>query len=99
MVVGYALSGGRSSDVATEMPQYVSSRESLPRNWTGALPGRFPTNGWYCWWVGDPDLGDSWQQPGGWMHNVLPYMEQQPLHDLQLGKSGQSRKDAATQMV
>ena len=26
--------------------------------------GRFPSNGWSCWWVGDPDLGDSWQQPG-----------------------------------
>ena len=50
--------------------------------------GRFPSNGWYCAWVGDPDLGDSWQQPGGWMYNLLPYMEQQALHDLQAGKSG-----------
>ena len=61
--------------------------------------GRFPSNGWYCLWVGDPDLGDSWQQPGGWMYNLLPYMEQQPLHDLQAGKTGQVRKDAATQMI
>ena len=61
--------------------------------------GRFPSNGWYCRWVGDPDLGDSWQQPGGWMYNLLPYMEQQALHDLQLGKSGQARLDAATQMI
>ena len=61
--------------------------------------GRLPTGGWAFLWVGDPDLGDDWQQPGGWMYNLLPYMEQQALHDLQVGKTGQTRKDAATQMI
>jgi prepilin-type N-terminal cleavage/methylation domain-containing protein/prepilin-type processing-associated H-X9-DG protein len=46
---------------------------------------RFPTGGWGCAWVGDPDRGTNWRQPGGWIYNVLPYIEQQALHDLGMG--------------
>ncbi len=44
-----------------------------------------PTDGWGFDWVGDPDLGNDWRQPGGWLYNVLPFIEQQPLHDLGVG--------------
>ena len=42
----------------------------------------FPTGGWGWDWVGDPDRGFGPDQPGSWMFNILPYMEQGPLHDL-----------------
>ena len=38
-----------------------------------------PTGGWGNAWVGDPNYGFGQQQPGGWVFNVLPYIEQENL--------------------
>lgn len=48
--------------------------------------GRFPTGGWGYNWVGDADRGTDWRQPGGYLYNTLPFIEQQPLHDLGIGE-------------
>lgn len=41
-----------------------------------------PTGGWGSDWVGDPDRGSGRQQPGGWIYNILPYIEEGNLHQL-----------------
>lgn len=44
--------------------------------------GFLPAAGWSPWTVGDGDRGFGKEQPGGWIYNILPYVEQPAVHDL-----------------
>ncbi len=57
---------------------------------------RYPTGGWGDAWVGDADLGNDWRQPGGWLYNLLPYIEQQALHDMGAGMNTTNKNNAHT---
>ena len=49
-----------------------------------AETGSMPANGWGYGWAGDPNMGSSRRQPGGWMYNILPYTDYQNIWDLGL---------------
>lgn len=61
--------------------------------------GRFPTGGWACSWIGNPDWGTGRGQSGGWMFNLLPYLELRQIYKLQAGLTGTARKNAALTMI
>ena len=61
--------------------------------------GYYPGGGWGWGWFGDPKYGSGVTQPGGWIFNVLPFIDQQNLHDLQKGKTGVALATAAGQML
>jgi prepilin-type N-terminal cleavage/methylation domain-containing protein len=42
----------------------------------------FPSGGWNWEWCGDPDRDTGREQPGNWVFALLPFLEQQALHDL-----------------
>jgi hypothetical protein len=44
--------------------------------------GHFPTGGWGWSWVGDKDRGLGVDQPGGWVFNALPFIEESSLYDM-----------------
>lgn len=46
--------------------------------------GHFPTGGWGEGQDGRPDRGFGRDQTGGWVYNILPFVEQEALHDLGL---------------
>jgi prepilin-type N-terminal cleavage/methylation domain-containing protein/prepilin-type processing-associated H-X9-DG protein len=56
--------------------------------------GWLPTGGWGFPWCGDTDRGFGGRQPGGWCFNVLPYIEQQALHDMSAGGTDAERAAA-----
>ena len=47
----------------------------------------FPTGGWGWSWVGDPNEGFDTRQPGGWVFNVLPFMEQEAVWEIGIGST------------
>ena len=95
--------------VALLLPAVQSVRESarrvhcgnnLKQLGAGALQhesahGYYPSGGWGCYWGGDPDCGFGPQQPGGWIYNLLPYIEQQPLWQLGAGQTPAQKQAAA----
>ena len=46
------------------------------------LYGWYPSGGWSKRWIGLPDRGAGEGQPGGWIYNVLPFVEQSNLYKL-----------------
>jgi prepilin-type N-terminal cleavage/methylation domain-containing protein len=52
-----------------------------------------PVAGWNYRYAGDPDKGFGASQPGGWHYNVLPFIEQEALHDLGKGRPDAERRE------
>ena len=50
-----------------------------------------PGNGWGYLWVGEPDRGSGPEQPGGWIYQLLPYLEQVPLKQVGSGLTGAAK--------
>jgi prepilin-type N-terminal cleavage/methylation domain-containing protein len=61
--------------------------------------GFFPTGGWGWGYVGDADRGYDYHQCGGWINNILPYLEQRSLYDLGAGLSATAKSTANAQRV
>ncbi len=58
---------------------------------------RFPSGGWGWEWIGMPDRGTGPEQPGSWLYNVLPFVDQGNLRSLGMGqKSPQIEQSLAT---
>ena len=52
----------------------------------------YPTGGWSIVWLGDPDRGFDKGQPGGWIYNSLPFMEQESLRLIGQGQTFAEKK-------
>jgi prepilin-type N-terminal cleavage/methylation domain-containing protein len=48
----------------------------------------FPSGGWGWYWVGVPSRGTGPDQPGGWLYNILPYVEQGNIAQMGSSQTG-----------
>lgn len=58
-----------------------------------------PSGGWGWHWTGDAARGFGHDQPGGWVYNVLPYIEQQSLYDSARGTTTDDLQVAQQRMI
>src|SRR5262249_19974442 len=79
-----AIQAARDAARRTQCTDNVKNIALAGRNHVEAM-GHFPTGGWGYRWVGDPDQGYGEDQPGGFLYNILPFIEQRALHDLGTG--------------
>jgi type II secretory pathway pseudopilin PulG len=89
---------------AREAARRTQCSNNLKQLGLGALQhvekhGHFPSGGWGWYWVGDPDRGFTRRQPGGWIYNLLPYVEQEALHQLGAGKTGTAKMQDAGRLI
>jgi prepilin-type N-terminal cleavage/methylation domain-containing protein/prepilin-type processing-associated H-X9-DG protein len=59
----------------------------------------FPTGGWGHGWTGDPERGYFRGQPGGWVFNILPQIEEASLHDRGIGLAPAQKSAAAAEVI
>jgi prepilin-type N-terminal cleavage/methylation domain-containing protein len=64
-----------------------------------AQNGFFPTGGWGYGWAGDPDRGFNIQQPGGFLYNILPFIDQANLWRIGAGATASQKPTLLAQTV
>jgi prepilin-type N-terminal cleavage/methylation domain-containing protein len=59
--------------------------------------GFYPSGGWGNHWVGDSSQGFGKRQPGSWLFNILPFIEQANLRAIGSSMTGAAREAAIAQ--
>jgi len=59
----------------------------------------FPTGGWGGDWLGDPDGGYGTKQPGGWVYNILSFIEEDNLRQFGRGQAKAAKQEAMTKLM
>ena len=61
--------------------------------------GHLPAGGWGALWIGDADRGFGADQPGGWVYNILAYVEQANLRAVGRGTTGRAKLEAGRDLM
>ena len=61
--------------------------------------GYYPCGGWGWGWLGDPDMGHSDRQPGGWVFNLLSYVDETARRNIGAGETFDQKKASRVKLV
>lgn len=84
VLVGLLLPAVQAAREAARRSQCINHLKQIGLGWMNheSTHGYLVSGGWGPWTVGDADWGTGTFQPGGWHYQLLPYIEQQALHQL-----------------
>jgi prepilin-type N-terminal cleavage/methylation domain-containing protein len=84
ILVALLLPAIQSAREAARRSQCVNNLKQIGLGWLNHESNHkmFPGSGWSAWVVGDSDIGTGAMQPGGWMFQILPFIEEQDLRDV-----------------
>lgn len=93
ILVALLLPAVQSAREAARRVQCANHLKQMGIAWHNhhAAHGHYPTGGWSYLWMGDPDRGFDEAQPGGWIYNILPFIEQINVHQMGAGKTGAAK--------
>jgi prepilin-type N-terminal cleavage/methylation domain-containing protein len=88
---------------ARELARKIKCKANLRQIGLAALAhveaqGHYPSSGWGNTWIGDPDRGFGQTQPGGWIYNLLPYLDGATIHDIGARMKPADKKKALGQL-
>jgi prepilin-type N-terminal cleavage/methylation domain-containing protein/prepilin-type processing-associated H-X9-DG protein len=86
-----AVQAARESSRMAQCKNHIKQLSLAMAQHEGAH-GHLPSAGWLGDWTGDPNHGAGTSQPGGWVYNILPYIEQASVHQIGKGLAGTDLK-------
>ncbi len=96
MLVTLLLPAVQAAREAARRTQCINNLKNIGLAWMNheSAYQNLPSSGWGWRWGGDPDRGYGKSQPGGWVYNILAFMEEGGLRNFGAGEQDAQKAQA-----